>query len=144
MINKKNIFIHFISFAILVVGFILCRYVFFDIHRMKDWSNFLFIIGLVVLIISFFTKAKYIPIFTSLAYIVGFVIGVVFEWYGINKDLWLIWIVVFICHIIFSIISEIISKKKRNLIKIYIAIFILSILSAIILTICFKNHVGDI
>ncbi|MBS6518574.1 MAG: hypothetical protein KH353_10365 [Clostridium sp.] len=37
MLNKKTIMIHVLSLGALCIGFILCRYVFFDIHGMKQW-----------------------------------------------------------------------------------------------------------
>lgn len=37
MKNKKNFILHLICLGILCVGYVLTRYVFFDLHGMKAW-----------------------------------------------------------------------------------------------------------
>ena len=56
MLNKKNIILHLLSLCVLCIGFVLCRYMFFDIHGMKAWPVDLFVVGIVFLVISFFLK----------------------------------------------------------------------------------------
>jgi len=35
--NKEVLLAHLISFGILLLGFVLCRYAFFGLHGMKEW-----------------------------------------------------------------------------------------------------------
>ena len=58
MKNKKNLILHLISLGILCAGYVLTRYVFFDLHGMKAWPLVLFVCGIVVIGISFIAKAK--------------------------------------------------------------------------------------
>lgn len=67
MKNKKNLIVHFVFLCILCAGFILCGYVLFDIHGMKQWPCPLFVCGVAVIGISFFAKAKRVSIFTALS-----------------------------------------------------------------------------
>ena len=58
MLNKKNVVIHLLSLGVLCIGFILCRYVFFDMHEMKQWPVILFAIGIIAVAISFILEGK--------------------------------------------------------------------------------------
>lgn len=122
MLNKKNIILHLLSLCVLCIGFVLCRYMFFDIHGMKAWPVDLFVVGIVFLVISFFLKYKITPICTSAAYLIGFIAGATFQTDGVDagggttNNLWIIWTVVFVCIILAGIICEkfIGSAKKTN------------------------------
>lgn len=59
---KKKIIIHLLSLGVLCSGFVLCRYVFFDIHGMKQWPAILFGIGIIAVVISFILDGKTTPI----------------------------------------------------------------------------------
>ena len=122
MLNKKNIIVHLLSLCVLSIGFVLCRYVFFDIHGMKQLPVWLFVVGVVSMAVSFFLEGKTTPICTSVAYIVGFIAGAIFQADGVDagggttNDLWIIWIIVFVCITLAGIICEkfIGSAKKIN------------------------------
>ena len=58
MLNKKNVVIHFLSLGVLCIGFVLCRYVFFDMHGMKQWPVILFGVGIIAVAISFILEGK--------------------------------------------------------------------------------------
>ena len=113
MLSKKNIIIHLLSLCVLCIGFVLCRYVFFDIHGNIGLPDCLFIIGLVSVVISFFFRGKITPFCTALAYIVGFIAGVIFQTDGVDagggttNNFWIIWAMVFVCLILASAIFEI-------------------------------------
>ena len=108
MLSKKNILTHLLSVCVLCIGLVLCRYVFFEIG-----------VGMIFVAISFFLKGNVTPICTSFAYIVGFVVGVIFETDGIDasgattNNLWIIWTVVFICCTVVGVISERIFSVKK-------------------------------
>ena len=123
MLNKKNIKMHLLSLFILCTGFVLCRYVFFDVHGMKQLPASLFGVGIVFLAISFFLRCKMAPIIIALAYLIGFVAGVVFGMDGIDagggatNNLWIIWTTVFICFSVICIITESAYSTKKRICK---------------------------
>ncbi|MGN0341749.1 MAG: hypothetical protein ACI4DO_03055 [Roseburia sp.] len=116
---------HLISLGILGVGYVLTRYIFFDDHGMKQWPLVLFVCGIVIISVSFFAKAKQVPVITALSYIVGFVAGVVFQTDGVDagggrtNNLWIIWAVVFVCFTLASILTELIAiwKQKQDVVR---------------------------
>jgi len=112
MLNKKNVVLHLLSLCVLCIGFVLCRYVFFDIHGMKQLPVLLLGAGIVFVAISFFLEGKVAPICTAFAYIVGFVAGAIFQSSGVDaggattNNLWIIWAAVFVCLTLLAIIGE--------------------------------------
>ncbi len=118
--TKKNM-IYFISLCVLCIEFILCRYVFFEIHGMKDWSLILFLFGLFVMVISFLLKARLVSICTAIAYMVGWIAGIIFQTDGVDlgggktNNLWIIWTVVFIFGVILSVLIQLIVIKKKKI-----------------------------
>lgn len=122
MKNKKNFIVHLISLCILCAEFILCRYVLFDIHGMKQLPCLLFVCGVVIIGISCFVKAKRVSVFTACSYIIGFLAGVIFQTDGMDagggkaNTLWLIWTAVFVCCVVFAIASElvVVARKRKK------------------------------
>ena len=143
--NKKSVVNHVIALGILLVGFILGRYVFFDVHGMKEFPAVLLILGLVVMVISGLSTKKIIPYFISVGYIIGFVLGFIFQETKIDangvsvNNLWVIWAVVYVAFILIGVISEWFFRKyglsvdweKNKLRKIIIAI-----LGVVVLWLC--------
>jgi len=121
--NKKVLLAHLISFGILLLGFVLCRYAFFGLHGMKEWPVDLFIVGMAALFISLFARKQYVPWFTASGYVLGFCLGVLFHAEGTDPgggktdNLWLIWTVVFLGCILAGILCEIWMKWRKLLKK---------------------------
>ena len=65
MKKSTNVAVHLISAAILLVDFLLCRYLFFDLHGMKDWPVFMLGLGIAVLVISFLLKGQHLPLISA-------------------------------------------------------------------------------
>ena len=120
MKNKKNFILHLICLGILCVGYVLTRYVFFDLHGMKTWPLVLFVCGIVVIGISFIAKAKQVPIFTAMSYIAGFAVGAIFQTDGLDagggktNNLWIIWTVVFVCFTLAAILTDLFAARKKK------------------------------
>ena len=120
MKNKKNLILHLISLGVLCVGYFLTRYVFFDLHGMKQWPLMLFVCGAVVIAGSLFVRAKQVPVFTALSYIGGFAAGALFQTDGVDaggggtNNLWIIWTVVFVCFTLASIFTELLAARKKK------------------------------
>ena len=122
--NKKVFLAHLICLGILLLGFVLCRYVFFDLHGMKVWPVDLFIAGLAALLVSLFARKQYVPWFTAGGYVFGFLLGVLFHTEGTDPgggktdNLWSIWMLVFLGCIMAGFLFEVVTKwwkllKKR-------------------------------
>lgn len=109
------------------IGFILCRYAFFNLHGMKQWPFALFIFGLIVIIIAAVLNARKAMYSTAGGYIIGFVLGMSCNWdtfhpeRGPNGDYtnngWLIWLLSFLLLIAVGVIWEIVGKQKKVTMK---------------------------
>ena len=55
---RKNAALHLASLCVLCAGYLLCRYVFFAVHGMKQWPACLFLLGLVAVVIVGALKLK--------------------------------------------------------------------------------------
>ena len=105
------------------MGCVLCRYVFFDIHGMKQWPVILFAIGIIAVAISFILEGKTTPVCTAFSYIAGFVVGVMFQTDGTDaggtttNNLWIIWTVVFICLILAGVIHDKFLRPSKKTIR---------------------------
>lgn len=100
-------------------GFVLCRYILFPMHGMREWPVVLFIAGTAVIIAAFLVRARYVPAAASVAYTLALLIGVLFQTDGVDpgggrtNNLWIIWTVVFIGLIFISVCFELLVKKKK-------------------------------
>ena len=140
--NKVSLINHVIGLGILIVGFVLGRYVFFDVHGMKEFPVTLLVLGSVVMLISLLTSKKVLPYFISAGYIIGFVFGFLFQVTKMDangvsvNNLWVIWagvyvvfiIVGFLCEILFKKYGAAVSWKKSKAKKIVIAILTVMVL----------------
>lgn len=116
MKNQKRIVTLLISAALLLTGFVLTRYVFFDLHGMKQWPLTLLVIGTIVAGISSVFKARLIPVVTAAAYSVSFLIGALLQTDSVDaggmhtNNLWIIWTGVFLFLTIAGIVAELATK----------------------------------
>lgn len=115
--NKISLINHVIGLGILIVGFVLGRYVFFDVHGMKEFPVTLLVLGSVVMLISLLTSKKVLPYFISAGYLIGFVFGFLFQVTKMDANgvsvnyLWVIWAGVYVAFIIAGFLSESFFKK---------------------------------
>ena len=143
--NKKCLVNHVIALGILLFGFVLGRYVFFDVHGMKEFPVVLLVLGLVVMVASVVTTKTILPYFISAGYIIGFVSGFIFQATKIDSNgvsvnnLWVIWAVVYVAFIVLGFICEWCFRRygssvdrKKNLSK----RIIIAILGVVALWLC--------
>jgi len=115
--NKMSLISHVIGLGILIVGFVLGRYVFFDVHGMKEFPATLLGLGLAVMLISLLTSKKVLPYFISAGYLIGFVFGFLFQVAKMDangvsvNNLWVIWAGVYVVFIIAGFLCESFFKK---------------------------------
>lgn len=121
--NKKVLLAHLICLGIILLGLVLCRYVFFNLHGMKEWPVNLFIVGTAALLVSLLARKQYVPWFIAGGYVLGFCLGVLFHTEGTDpgggktNNLWIIWTVVFLVCILAGILCEIWMKWRKLLKK---------------------------
>ncbi len=115
----KRIIWTVISLFILSMGFLLCRYAFFNLHGMIQFPFLLFVFGLIVICIAAVFNGKIIMISTALGYTVSFFIGVLFqtEWIDshgtIYNNLWIWWELMTLFFVCVGVTWEMINKKKK-------------------------------
>lgn len=110
------------SIIALSAAFFLCRYVFFELHRMKQWTFILFASGIIIIIIAAVFKSRSLMLLTPIGYIGGFTIGMLFGIDGTDpgggrtNNTWIIWTVCFLIAIFAGVMWELLNKymKKRN------------------------------
>lgn len=122
--HKKLLLVHGFSLGLLLLGFVICRYVVFGtIHGMKEWPFDLLVVGMIVWLAAFLTRKQYVSLFTALGYSLGFLLGALFHTEGIDPgggktdNLWIIWTVVFLGFILTGSILEVIMKWRKLLKK---------------------------
>ena len=113
MLSRKNTTCHLTALGVLIAGFLLCRYVLFALHGMKQWPEVLFGAGVAVLLISLLAKGELLPWFVSATYPIGFAAGFLFQSNGSDpgggstNNFWLIWTIVFVVGLGIGMICEV-------------------------------------
>ena len=116
MKNIKRLITAFLSAALLFAGYVLTRYVLFDLHGMKQWPLTLLVIGGLVAGVAWFLKARIIPLAASAAYTISFFIGELLQTNSIDaggtatNNLWIIWTGVYLICILIAFIAELIVR----------------------------------
>lgn len=117
MRNKRNISRYLLALAVLAAGYVLCRYVLFDLHGMREWPSVLFAAGILVLALSFLAKAKGVPLAVAIGYTAAFAVGAVFQTNGTDPSggrtntLWILWTAAYIGITLAAAAVEIITAK---------------------------------
>lgn len=119
---KKNIYIFAASLLTVAAAYYVIEYIFYDIHKMKDWPLVLFIMTELIVMISAAAKKTRVARCATLGYIVGFILGVRFEHIsydpggGAMSNTWKIWTIVLIVSALIGVLSEFLfsSDKRRG------------------------------
>ena len=120
--TSKRLFWTACSIIALSAAFFLCRYVFFELHRMKLWTFILFAAGIIIIIIASIFEGRKLLVLTPIGYIGGFAIGMLFGVDGTDpgggrtNNSWIIWTVCFLIAVLAGFVWELLNKymKKRN------------------------------
>ncbi len=114
----KKYFNNLISFILLVIVFLMIRFPLFDLHGMKDWPFNLLIIGVIIIAYSVFhIKLRFLSIFTTIGYAIGFIMGLLFHYYsldpggGSKNNLWILWTFIMFFFIFIGIVLSITKEK---------------------------------
>jgi len=102
------------------VSYLLCRFVFFDIHGMKDWPNLLAVVSLIVLLTAIAFKIRWTSAAAAFGYIFGFILGAIFNTDGLDpgggrsNSFWIIWTIGLLFCIASGLAADIALKLKSS------------------------------
>ena len=105
-----------VALLILIAFYFCSRSFLFDLHGMKDWPFYLFMVGGTVIAISGLGFGnRFLPVCTVVGYLAGFAFG-----YGLQYDgpagyntLWILWTCFFAAAIWIGIILTVIVKARK-------------------------------
>ncbi len=101
----------------LIGAYLIFRYPLFYIHRMKQWSFILMVVGLIAISLSgIVLKRKVLPISIFIGYVLGFFAGYFFQFdYGRDlNSMWIIWTCVYLIAFLAGGMAEFLVKKEKE------------------------------
>ena len=140
-IEKSKILWGIGSVACLGISYWLCRFVFYEMHRMKQWSNVLAIVGLIIIIIASVYEKRKLSVATVIGYIGGFALAMVFRTEGLDpgggstNNAWIIWGCVFIL----AVIAGLYMDKGSRIVSFVCTLIVLARLVTILFMELFKQ-----
>lgn len=117
--KKRSWIRHLQAAALMTAAFILCRYVLFDLHGMKQWPELLFGFGICLLAISALAGGNVFPWSAALGYPIGFVLGWLLQTDGVDpgggrtNNLWMIWTVAMLFVAALGLLLDL-GRRKRT------------------------------
>ena len=108
-----------IYLLLLFVQFFICRYVFFEVHGMKELPLILLELAVSIVIVSIYSNYEISTIFISLGYGASFLIGYLFNQDGFDpgggktNNLWILWMFSYLFIICIGFILDILKKKRK-------------------------------
>lgn len=117
---QKRTVVFLISASLLCAGYVLARYVLFDLHGMKQWPFTLLVIGAIIAGISFVMNARLAPMVTGAAYSVSFLMAALMQTDSVDaggmrtNNLWIIWTGVFLFLTAAGIVAELAVSAKNK------------------------------
>ncbi len=122
LINIKNKSLWGISMiGMLGISYWLCRYTFFEMHGMKQWTNLLAMLSIFILIIATIFGNKIVSVATVIGYMGGFILAMIFRTdetsprgVRINNG-WIMWGTIFILSILIGFVLSLITKKHMEM-----------------------------
>lgn len=108
------------SVGLIILSYLLVRFVLFDLHGLKDWPNYLAIFSIVTLVIASIFKKRIVFIGVIFGYLAGFAAAMIFSTSGVDaggggtNNAWIIWTVFLLVS---TVVSFLISFRKTKLIK---------------------------
>lgn len=99
--NKKQK-VSIILLIIILINYVLTRFVFFDLHQMKDFVESMSLISFALSAIFLLSDNIIASFSSSIANIIGFIVGYYFQVdtidiiTGHSNNMWLIWLITYI------------------------------------------------
>ena len=117
--KRKHIFLTLPSSGLLLCfGYVLARYVLFDLHGMKQWPMTMLTLGAIV--VCMFFRSKLVPLIAAAGYTVSFLIGALLQTNFIgpggtsSNNLWVIWTGSYLLLIALGIVLDIIHRRRTK------------------------------
>ncbi|MEW9093792.1 MAG: hypothetical protein AB2417_01815 [Clostridiaceae bacterium] len=120
---KNKILLGISMIGLLGISYWLCRFSFFEMHGMKQWTNLLAILSITIIVIATIFGNRIIPVATIVGYMDGFILAMIFNTDGVDQgggktnNAWIIWGTVFIFLILIGIVWSFISKQRHENVK---------------------------
>jgi len=89
-------------------------------HGMKSWPLYIFVFGLIAIVIAALTLSRKVMICVPVGYMIGFLSAWLFNTDGVDpgggllNDGWIIWTVSFLAIILVGIVWELIKKRTAK------------------------------
>ena len=80
--KKRNWIFGGFSLIILLLEYFICRYLFFDLHGMREFPQLLLLVGVVFLLLAAAGGLKIFSISVLAGYPLGFICGMALQSYG--------------------------------------------------------------
>ena len=118
--KRKNLICGLLSIAGLSISYILCRFVFFDIHGMKQWPTILAIASFVVILLSLIFKNRVTMAMAAAGYLVGFAVGAIFQSHSYDQgggeinNYWIIWTIVVVVSMVIGAAFDFLQKRNAQ------------------------------
>lgn len=100
------------------ISYLLCRFVFYGMHGMKQWPNLLAIVGLIIIVVASLLGNRLVSASTVVGYMGGFILAMIFNTDGLDQgggrinNAWKIWTTVLILSILIGSIISFISRQR--------------------------------
>ena len=115
----KHIFLTLLrSVLLLCFGYVLTRYVLFDLHGMIQWPMTMLTLG--VIVVCMFFRSELVSLVASAGYTFSFLIGVLFhaDYMGpggtSSNNLWIIWTGSYLFLIAAGIVLDFIHRRRAK------------------------------
>ena len=108
------------SIGTLLISYLLCRYLFFELHGMKSFPFYLLCAGIAVSAVAAFFHAEILSAAAAVGYISGFFIGIAFGKDGADPgggrtcSGWLIWGGIFFGCLLIGAVLQLVRRGGRK------------------------------
>ncbi len=105
---KARLTIFAVCEILLIIAFLVFRFVLFDMHGMKEWPRDLFAVGSILCLAGAMLKGYFTCSFAVVGYIMGFALASNMP----KASMWLVWLLVFGGGAVIGIVLDIVMKLK--------------------------------
>lgn len=113
-----------VGIVVLILSFLLVRFLLFDQHGMKQWPLILAVATLILMIIALWGRYKITSLFMSLSYLLGYFLSLVFQMSGVDpgggrtSNQWILWaIFILLISLIGVIVEYFVTKRNKPIVR---------------------------
>ena len=118
--KKRNWIFGGFSLIILLLEYFICRYLFFDLHGMREFPQLLLLVGVVFLLLAAAGGLKIFSISVLTGYPLGFICGMALQSYGTDpgggrtSNGWIIWGGIFLACVVVGVLIDLAKRKVKK------------------------------